>query len=119
MNRLFFIILSILLFSGCTNKIDDKKNIPADLIAKDQMVDVVVDLRLLDAIMNVKLRKKETGLDSVNVLLYNSIMEKHGITREQFERSLTFYQGDLKVLDEIYEQAITKLILMKPEKTEE
>lgn len=81
------------------------------------MVDVVVDLRLMDAIMNVKLRKKEMGLDSVNVLLHNSIMEKHGITRDQFERSLAYYQKDLKVLDEIYEQAITKLTLMKPEKT--
>lgn len=83
------------------------------------MVDVIVDMRLMDAIMNVKLRKKETGLDSVNVVLHNSIMEKHGITREQFERSLGYYQKDLKVLDEIYEQAITKLTLLKPEKTEQ
>ena len=45
-------------------------------------------------------------------------MEKYGITRDKFERSMEYYQSDLKVLDEIYEEAITKLSKLKTEEVQ-
>ena len=114
---LILVILIIVL--GCTSEIKESKSPPSDLIPKEQMVDICVDLRLMDAILAAKQRKKDPD-QNVNIYyLHNSILEKYGITRERFERSLEYYQLDLKVLDEIYEEAITKLSMMKSEEDQE
>jgi hypothetical protein len=111
-----FLAVSILvLLIGCTNKIDEDKPVPADLIPKEQMVDIFVDLKIMDAILASKQRKKDQDQHLTKYYLHNSIMEKYGITRDRFERSVEYYQRDLKVLDEIYEEAITKLSKMKSE----
>lgn len=113
--KYFFILLIVWLLSGCTNKIDEPQTIPADLIPKEQMVDIVVDLRLMDAVLTSKQRKKEQDMHFTQYYLHNSIMEKYGITRDQFERSFQYYQQNMKLLDEIYEEAITKLTKLKTE----
>jgi DNA-binding Lrp family transcriptional regulator len=111
-----FLAVSILvLFLGCTHKINENKPVPDDLIPKEQMVDIFVDLKIMDAILASKQRKKEQDQQLTKLYLHNSIMEKYGITRDRFERSVEYYQRDLKVLDEIYEEAITKLSKMKSE----
>jgi hypothetical protein len=115
----FLILLILLLFSACTNKVEEKKAEPVDLIPKDQMVDIMVDLRLMDAILASKQRNKEQDLNDSKVFLYNSIMQKYGITRDRFERSLQYYQYNLKVLDELDEQAITKLSKLKTEEEQD
>jgi hypothetical protein len=110
------LILSVLFLAfGCTHKIKEKESVPADLIAKDQMVAIIVDLKVMDAILALKQRKKDPDLHDTKYYLYNSVMEKYGITRDKFERSMEYYQRDLMVLDEIYEEAITKLSKMKGE----
>jgi hypothetical protein len=105
----------LVLFSGCTSKIKDSSPEPNDLIPKEQMVDIFVDLKIMDAILASKQRKKETDLHFTKIYYHNSIMEKYGITRDRFVRSFEYYERDLEVLDEIYEEAITKLSKMKSE----
>lgn len=116
MRSVSFLAVSILvLLLGCTHKINENKPKPADLIPKEQMVDIFVDLKIMDAILASKQRKKEQDQQFTKYYLHNSIMEKYGITRDRFERSVEYYQRDLKVLDEIYEEAITKLSKIKSE----
>ncbi len=120
MKHLVYPILLIVLFlSACTNKIDEHVEKPADLIPKDQMVDIIVDLRLMDAILALKQREKEQDIDDSKYFLNNSIMEKYGITHDRFERSLQYYQHDLKELDELNEQALTKLSKLKTEEVQQ
>jgi hypothetical protein len=108
--------VSILVFLlGCTHKINEEKLVPADLIPKEQMIDICVDLRIMDSILASNQRKKVKDQNLNEFYLHNSVMEKYGITRDQFERSMEYYQRDLKVLDEIYEEAITRLSKMKSE----
>jgi hypothetical protein len=113
------ITLSVIFFVlGCTHKIKDSDLVPVDLIPKDQMVDILVDLKIMDAILASEQRKKEQDANDAKYYLYNSIMGKYGITRNRFEESLEYYQKDLKVMDEIYEEAITKLSKMKTEEAQ-
>lgn len=107
----------LVFFLGCTHKLKEEKPVPADLIPKEQMIDICVDLRIMDSMLASNQRKKNKDQNLNELYLHNSIMEKYRITRDQFERSMEYYQRDLKVLDEIYEEAITRLSKMKSEET--
>lgn len=107
--------MSILVIFGCTQKIETVVSTPDNLIPKDQMVDIVVDLLIYDAILVDKQRANSKDLDFSKYYLHNSIMEKYNITREGFESSFNYYAHDLKVMDGIYADAITKLSKMKGE----
>ena len=113
--RLIISILSLLVVLGCTQKIDTTVDPPENLIQQDQMVDIVVDLLIFDAILVKKQKKKSKDVDFSKYYLHNSIMEKYSITRESFEESFSYYAHNLKVMDEIYAEAITKLSKMKDE----
>ena len=113
--REIIIILSFLVFFGCTQKIETVFDPPENLIQEDQMVDIVVDLLILDAILVEKQKKKSKDLDFSKYYIHNSVMEKYNITRESFEESFNYYAHNLEIMDEIYVEAITKLSKMKDE----
>ncbi len=79
------------------------------------MVDLIVDMRIYDAIVKTKQQTPGSNLNYYRYYLHNSIMEKYSITREQFESSFNYYLIDIDVMDEIYADAITKLSKMKSE----
>lgn len=108
-------ILSILVFFGCTQKIETTVVPPENLIQKDQMVDIVVDILIFDAILLKKQKRSSKDLDSTKYFLHNSIMEKYSINREMFNESFNYYAQNLKIMDEIYADAITKLSMMQSE----
>ncbi|MCD4697971.1 MAG: DUF4296 domain-containing protein [Bacteroidales bacterium] len=83
------------------------------MIHRDTMVDVIVDIRLFEASLVFDQKKGVKKFNDRKYFLHNSVMEKHSITREQFENSFTYYQNDLKVLDGIFADAITKLSKLK------
>lgn len=113
--RLILNIFLLFVFFGCTQKIETDVPPPENLIPQDQMVDIVVDLLIFDAILVEKQRSKSEDLDTTKYYLHNSIMEKYKITREGFESSFDYYAYNLKVMDGIYADAITKLSKMQGE----
>jgi hypothetical protein len=113
--RLIICILSVLLFFGCTQKIESVVEPPEDLIPQDQMVDIVTDLFILEAILIDKQRKKSDDFNFSKYYIHNSILEKYNITRKSFEDSFNYYAHDLKTMDDIYADAITKLSKMQGE----
>jgi hypothetical protein len=113
-NRTFYLILICILgLAACTDRVHDTPEPPEDLIPRDTMVSIFVDLRLMDAVVNYEQRLGNANVSEINYYLHNSIMEKYAITREQFERSFTYYQHDLEVIDGIYADAITRMTKMK------
>ena len=115
-----FIVLFTLIFeSGCTEKVRKKQLPPDDLIPREEMVDIIVDMHLYDAIIWKEQKTKTRKIQYEKFFLYESILDKYHIDREQFESSMNFYQSDLDVLDEIYADVITKLSIMKSEMEKE
>ncbi|MCF8404914.1 MAG: DUF4296 domain-containing protein [Bacteroidales bacterium] len=112
-NLFFIYIIPLLIFIGCTNKVEHTIEPPEDLIARDTMVDILVDIRLFEASLVFDQKKGVKDFNERKYYLYNSIMNKYNISREQFESSFTYYQSDLEVMDKIYADAITKLSLVK------
>ncbi|NOX47876.1 MAG: DUF4296 domain-containing protein [Chlorobi bacterium] len=116
---IFILFISLTLQSGCTEKVRVKAIPPDNLIPRDEMVDVIVDMHLYDAIIWKEQKTKMKKIQVEKLFLYESILEKYHITKEQFESSMGFYQSDLEVLDEIYADVITKLSKMKSETEKE
>jgi hypothetical protein len=83
------------------------------------MVNIIVDLRIMDAILVTMQKSGDRSIEDQKYFLNNTILQKYNITRPQFDSSYVYYQKDLKVIDEIYADAITKLSLMKGEVDEE
>ncbi len=113
--HIIYIVISLIVISGCTTDISEKKEKPpANLIPRDEIVNVIVDMHLYDAAIKEKQKKHRDILKS-KYYLYQTVMEKYNITREQFESSLKYYQQDLDDYDKIYDDVIEKLSKMKAE----
>ncbi len=116
---IFIIFSSLIIQSGCTEKVRKKQLPPDNLIPREEMVDIIVDMHLYDAIIWKEQKTKTRKIQYEKFFLYESILEKYHISREQFESSMGYYQSDLEVLDEIYADVITKLSIMKSEMEKE
>ena len=111
----YIIFLVFVILSGCTTDISEKRgNPPPDLIPRNEIVDVIADMHLYDAVMKEK-QKKHRDVQKSKYYLYQTVMDKYHITREQFESSLTYYQQDLDEYNKIYDDVIEKLSKMKAE----
>ena len=115
----FIVLFSLIFQSGCTEKVRKKQLPPDDHIPREEMVDIIVDMHLYDAIIWKEQKTKTRKIQYEKFFLYESILEKYQISREQFESSMDYYQSDLEVMDEIYADVITKLSIMKSEMEKE
>ncbi|HEV8272696.1 MAG TPA: DUF4296 domain-containing protein [Chitinophagaceae bacterium] len=85
----FFIILIILTF-GC---IQDKK-IPKDILPQNEMRKIMWDLMRADAYVSTFIMKDSTkNQKTESVILYEKIFYIHSTTRENFKKSLAFYES--------------------------
>lgn len=109
--HLLFYLLALMW--ACTTNVKSKIDPPQNLIQRDTMVNIIVDLRLFEATLSTQQKKGLKSFADYKLYLHNSIMEKYHITREQFDESFDYYQYDLKTLDGIYADAITKLSKIK------
>ena len=98
----------LLLTTGC----GEKKQIKGRaFLPREEMVELMLDIHLLDGITNdVKYYHKYNPNDSID--LYGLIFEKHGVSRETFDTTLTEYTRYPNLLDELYNEVMMKLNLM-------
>lgn len=84
---------------------DDK---PADLIPQTEMIQVLVDIHVADALVEQKYGAQNPSLPLTNAL-YTRIYENHHITAAQYKASYKYYEAHPKEMDNMYEQVITEL----------
>lgn len=112
--RTFYVVLLLIfVLAGCTDPVHEPPEPPEDLIPRDTMVSIFVDLRLMDAVVNYEQRMGNGKIGEINYFLHNSILDKYSITRDQFDRSYAYYQDDLEVIDDMYADAITRMTKIK------
>lgn len=79
-----------------------------DVLEKEELVPLLVDLHLLNAIeSSVEYRKIAMDVDSIDS--YSYIFEKHGTTKAEFDSSLAWYSRHPKLFTEIYDEVIMNL----------
>jgi len=100
MKYLLFILSVIVIFSSCSNGVEN----PEIIISADSMAIILADVHLADATLSVMMnrRKKYTDIDSY----YNSVLQKYNITRARLDSSISYYSSRGKEFEKIYEDVM-------------
>ncbi|HPT30800.1 MAG TPA: DUF4296 domain-containing protein [Prolixibacteraceae bacterium] len=113
MNRRYCLLLLILMiFASCGEDIGEK---PANLLSRDQMVNVLTDIHLGDAVYQTRSFSNEKLMKYSESDFYYSILKKYHLADSVFEKSLIYYSGKPKEYEKIYTRVINKLTEMEQE----
>ena len=118
-NNLPFILLItfILSFVSC----DRKQTIapPENVLSKEKVEDVLVDMYLLEAEMRVRIVNENINdiKTWINIEM-KILLKKHQVEYKQYTESLTYYMTDLKTSKKIMEHAVNRLVKMQAEHTQ-
>ncbi len=99
MQRILAHILLLLSIISCSDI--DKPKKPDNLIPKDKMVEIIVDINLLNAAKGINKRVLEEH--HINPEKY--ILEKYNVDSIQFKASNNYYAYDIKTYEAIYKSA--------------
>lgn len=78
--------------------------VPGYVIKPDDMAELMADIRMADAIVNV--RRDDYTTDAKKMALRNAVFERHGVTSEQFDTSLMWYGKNIDRYQEVTQQTI-------------
>lgn len=81
-----------------------------EIIPRDQFVDVMLDIQLLETAY-LKLYNDIPEVDSLMNTRYAGVLQKHDLELEEFERSFNYYMKDEDVINDIYDEVISKIKL--------
>ncbi len=104
MKKLILIAFIFLTFS-CKQK---SVETPGQILEKKELVDIQVDLYLVEAAHNMNVLKPDSA-DTEYKILFETVLKKHNITKEDYESSLRYYAIDNESLNEIYDSVLVKL----------
>lgn len=100
MKRVVILICCVFSFIGCNNSVPK----PDNLIAKDEMIDILYDISLLEAI---KAQSVNGGISSKMSNEY--IYKKYKIDSIQFLKSNKYYASDFEEYKNMFERVKEKL----------
>jgi hypothetical protein len=110
----FLILLALLLFVGCEQKKEEQ--VPADVIPREQMIDIMVDAWFMESVIHNTIKEYER-LEPVSVSMYKDFFEEHDITKEQFEQSIKYYMRDDETSQEFVQECSQRFEERKEELT--
>lgn len=99
--------LFVLLLASCYNQNKPKK--PENLISKDKMVNIIIDMSLYSSAKGINKRV----LEKKGVKLQEHIYEKHKIDSTQFANSNYYYTYNTEAYEDIYQQVKDSLTKLK------
>lgn len=101
-------IFALLIFIAfACNPSKPEVTLPANIVSKDTMVGILVDVHILEATIDLGIMKSEIDLKQTDK--YYSIFKKHNITRKEYDKSLLFYTSHPELLNQIYDNVIAGL----------
>ncbi len=101
--KYFFSIVLLICLLSCQ---EEKESVPKDVLERDEMISVMVDVEIAQALLRFNLSR----LDTLNQeQVFNTIFIEHQISEEEFNASLTYYSQDPKVLEGLYVDVVTAI----------
>lgn len=99
MRRLLpYIALGALTVSVACNRV------PSDVIQPDEMAELMADVRVADAVINVN--RADWANRASREALKAAIFERHGVTQAQFDSSLVWYGHNIGVYQDVTDRTI-------------
>lgn len=96
-----FLILNLLFFASCQER-------DFVLLEEEELAEVIAEINILEAMFDEQnIRDKDE-----RTLYYQSIMDKYGISHNDFQKSAAFYSQKAERLEEIYSLSEQKIITL-------
>ena len=112
MLRIFSIVAIVSLLLSCAKE-EDK--VPANLIDRSKMRDILVQVHINEALVNVTGHHPDTAALEFKQL-EAEMFKKYSIQKAQFDSSMAYYTRHSDILGEIYEEVIDTLTVMDAKK---
>lgn len=112
MKKILLILLAVTAFASCNKAAAEKPN---NLIPEEQMVDILYDMAILEAIRT----QKPLVLESYQVKPTEYIYKKYKIDSVQFAKSNLYYASDLEKYKKLYDKVADRLDKTKAKLNEE
>jgi hypothetical protein len=103
----YWTLILIIGLAACTRTKEQK--IPTNVIPKEAMIPLLVDLQLIEGANNTKFFQGDTG-ETNYALLYSIIFEKHEVKKARFDSSMAYYSANTEDLEIIYNEVIEELM---------
>lgn len=103
-----------MLLSACSDATDVK--IPDNVLPKEKMAEVMVDVHLLEATINMSITVTDkAGFSEKGQLI--DVFRRHNVTRQQYDESYIFYTRHPDLLSEVYQLVLNELSKIQVEVT--
>ena len=93
-------IILALAAAGCSST-------PDGVLSKSDMADLLVDINIGESVIEMNFREYDN--DSVKKVLRQSILAEHGLSSDDYDRSINWYGHHIDVYQEVYEEVIARL----------
>lgn len=105
-------ILVCVVFVACSAKTE--VSIPDTILSKQKMLEVMIDVHLLEASMNLNVYNPDRTVVEDPTPGFD-ILKKNSITKQQFDESFGFYSQHPNLLNELYDNVLDSLSKMQAE----
>lgn len=117
----FFILFIISL--ACFSCAKNKPEVPEELIPKEKMVEIIMDVYIAESRVNNFYLEKDSA-ENLYAEFEKRVFEKHEVSETTYIESYKYYLDDLKAMDEIYGALVDSLslrerLIREPEKDKE
>lgn len=103
--RIYLLLINVLFLVSCTKEVE----IPKDILGKEKMVKILVDIHLAEARVSVKNLPSDTSkklFDAYQMAIYKA----HTTDSTKFKKSYRYYLNEnVKKMDEIYAAVVDTL----------
>ena len=108
--RRFLCLLTVLLLAaaccGCGNRHREKK--PEKLLSEQQMIDVMADVYLVEAMLTQKKQQGEP-VSGLAAEYYRQLFDHYGITDRDLEENMAYYTRQPAVLEVVMDSVAQRL----------
>lgn len=111
---LLFLFLSFILCSCYQESIDNMNIDESRVIPPEKMEPLLTDLFLVEGAVSY-MADKGTPIDGYSKKYFEEVLEKHDVTRKEFEESIKYYTYHIQKLDKIFENVIVNLSKLETE----
>ena len=103
------VILSVAVACGLTSCRESVTSLPDGVMDEEQMVDFLSEAYLLEGFYAIETGNHPSLVSDEVSAAYQELLDAHGLTEEQFEKSMTYYSEHLDQYDKIHQQVIERL----------
>ena len=111
---IFSSLIVLISLSSCAEYDPQHKEVPENLIDKEEFTNIMIDIRLAEVIIRQDVTKNNgNNTDSITNYYFSFIFDKHNISQEKFQVNLDYYTSNPGELDDINKAVVDSLNLLK------